>query len=85
MITHTMRKTCLSMVSLTKPDAQHRINVLQQQENTDTQLKYIQDATGITADGWASNQEYEGAVERARFMKRQGLGTEEEKEMTLTR
>ena len=76
----------LSPIAFTEPDVQHTINVLQQQEDTDTQLENIQNAIGINADGWTPNEEYEGAVERAKLIKKQGLDsldTEKEKEMTL--
>ncbi|RMZ92588.1 hypothetical protein DV736_g142, partial [Chaetothyriales sp. CBS 134916] len=72
-------------ISFTELDVQHTINVLQQQEDTDSQVENIQNAIGINADGWVSNEEYEGAVERAKLFKKQALeslDTEEEKEMT---
>ena len=61
------------------------MNILRQQEDTDTDLRNIQNVIGINADGWTSNEEYEGAVERAKAMKEQGLDSldiKEEKEMT---
>lgn len=73
-------------ISFTEFDVHRTIMVLQQQEDTDTQLENIQNAIGISADGWTPNEEYEGTLERARLIKNQGvesLDTEEEKEMTL--
>lgn len=73
-------------ISFTKPDVQHTIDILQQQEDIDTQLENIQNAIGINEDGWTSKEEYNGAAERAKLIKKQALeslDTEEEKEMTL--
>ena len=76
----------LSPVSFTECDTHRTTMVLQQQEDTDTQLETVQNAIGVSADGWTSNEEYEGALEWARILKKQGvesLDTEEEKELTL--
>ena len=73
-------------ISFSEPDVQHTIDILQQQEEIDTQLENIRNAIGINTDGWTSKEEYEGAVERARLIKKQGLeslDTDDEKEMTL--
>ncbi|EXJ82365.1 hypothetical protein A1O3_06178 [Capronia epimyces CBS 606.96] len=72
-------------ISFSELDVQHTLAILQQQEDTDTQLEKIQNAIGINADGWTSNEEYEGVVARAKLIRKQGLeslDTEEEKEMT---
>lgn len=73
-------------IAFTEPDVHRTINILQQQEDIDTQLDNIRSTIGIGTDGWTSKEEYRGAVERARLIKTQGvdgLDTEEEKEMTL--
>ncbi|KAH0842096.1 phosphotransferase family protein [Fonsecaea pedrosoi] len=73
-------------ISFTELDIQRTIDILLQQEDIDTQLEKIQNAIGINADGWTSNEEYEEAVGRAKLIKMQALASldsEEEKEMTL--
>lgn len=73
-------------ISFTEPDVKNTIKTLQQQEEVDTQVENIRNAIGISADGWTTKEEYEGAVERAKLIKKRGLenlDTEEEKEMTL--
>ena len=75
----------LCPITFTKSDVQHTIEVLEQQEDTDMQLEHIQNAIGINADGWVPSEQYEGAVERARLIKKQGLDsldTEDERRMT---
>jgi hypothetical protein len=83
---YARKDTPLCPISFTDSDVQHTINILQQQEDIDTQLENIRNAIGISTDGWTSKEEYEGAVGRAELIKKQGLeslDTEEEKEMTL--
>ena len=75
----------LCPISFTETDIHDTLTILEDQEETDTQLENVRNAIGVTADGWTSNEEYEGTLVRAKLMKEQGvegLDTEEEKEMT---
>lgn len=75
-----------SPLPLPEPDVQDTLHVLSQQEEMDDQLKNLRDIIGVTAEGWTSNEEYLGALERARMIKIQGiesLDTQEEKDLTM--
>jgi cyanate lyase len=76
----------LSPISFSGPDVHQTRDVLQQQEDTDTQFETIRNAIGINTDGWTPNEEYEGAVRQAQRSKKyvlESLDIEEEKVMTL--
>jgi hypothetical protein len=83
---HDEGEASVCPVSFTEAEIHSTMGVLKEQEETDTQLERIRSFIGITADGWTSNEEYEAAVQRARYIKQQALedlDSDEERAMTL--
>lgn len=73
-------------VSFEKNDSQQTLHAINQQEESDAALVAVNDLVGITSDGWILNEDYEGTVARAQFLKHQAIEdaeTEEEKEICL--
>lgn len=62
-------------VSFSEREASDAIRIQEEQEETDAQLDVVREAIGINADGWTSNERYEGAVAQAAEFK--GMGTED--------
>ncbi|RMD44905.1 hypothetical protein DV735_g23, partial [Chaetothyriales sp. CBS 134920] len=73
-------------ISFAESEIKYTLDILQQQEETDTQLENVRNAIGINAEGWTPTEEYDGAVEREKMLKKQGLDsldTEAERKLTL--
>lgn len=54
-------------------DIRYAVVGYKQQVDVDTQLENIRNAIGISTAGWTLKGYYEGAVERAEFIRKQGL------------
>ncbi|KAF2498771.1 kinase subdomain-containing protein [Lophium mytilinum] len=72
-------------ITYTNSDVEKITRIIRDWELTDTGLEYSRRRIGITVDGWTSNEEYDGAIIRAREAKQEvldSLDDEFDKEMT---
>ncbi|RMZ77403.1 hypothetical protein DV738_g4429, partial [Chaetothyriales sp. CBS 135597] len=76
----------LCPISFAESDVRYTIDMLQEQEETDTQLESVRNAIRINTEGWTPKEEYDGAVERETLIKGkylEYLDTDEERKMAL--
>lgn len=80
------KKPPVCPISFEESDSEQTLHAAEQQEESDAALRAVNDMVGVTSDGWVLNDDYEGTVARAEFIKRQAIedaDTEEEKETIL--
>ena len=58
-------------ISFSKEEADECLRVDLLLKGVDTDMAGVRDNIGIGSDGWVSNEDYEGAVERNRYIRQQ--------------
>jgi hypothetical protein len=73
-------------LSLDEREADDVMAKMSEQETIDGRIEILQEAIGISSDGWVPHERYGGAVQQAQAMKAQALGyAEDDHEREMTR